>query len=116
MTVLSGARIARNSSQLDVESRLPIVAKGDAALRLVNVSPRNHLDALDNGAHRVAQRASRAVLVLHEGQVGVLVELDGLIAGVVASHVTLAAVNAHLWVDQSHNVLPIQTMNFLKID
>ena len=34
------------------------------------------------------------------------VELDGLVAGVVAGHVALAAVDAHLGVDQGHHVLP----------
>ena len=37
------------------------------------------------------------------------VELDGLVSGVVAGHVALAAVDAHLGVDQRHNVLPIET-------
>ncbi len=34
------------------------------------------------------------------------IELDGLVAGIVAGHVALAAVDAHLGVDQGHNVLP----------
>ena len=34
------------------------------------------------------------------------IELDGLVAGIVAGHVALAAVDAHLRVDQGHNVLP----------
>jgi hypothetical protein len=34
------------------------------------------------------------------------IELDGLVAGIVAGHVALAAVDAHLGVDQGHNMLP----------
>ena len=34
------------------------------------------------------------------------VELDGLVSGVIAGHVALAAVDAHLGVDQGHDVLP----------
>ena len=38
--------------------------------------------------------------------VGVRVEFDGLVAGVVARHVAFAAVNAHLRINESHHVLP----------
>ena len=34
------------------------------------------------------------------------IELDGLVSGVVAGHVALPAVDAHLGVDQSNHVLP----------
>lgn len=40
--------------------------------------PRHHLDALDDGADGVAERAPRAVLVLHLRQVRLGVELDRL--------------------------------------
>ena len=48
------------------------------------------LDALNDGTDRVAEGAASAGVLVHLGQVGLLVEGDGLVAGVVTSHVTLA--------------------------
>jgi hypothetical protein len=36
------------------------------------------------------------------------VKADGLVAGVVTGHVALAAVDAHLRINQGHNMLPKQ--------
>lgn len=58
----------------------------------------------DDGAHRSAQRATRAV-ILDCGQVGVLVELDGLVSTVVAGHVALTAVDAQFLVDKGDDLL-----------
>jgi hypothetical protein len=52
-------------------------------------------DAIDDGAHGDAHGASGAV-VSDVGNVGVGVEADGLVARVVARHVALAAIDAHV--------------------
>lgn len=52
-------------------------------------------DAVDDGAHGDAHGAACAV-VGDVRNVGVGVEADGLVARVVARHVALAAVNAHV--------------------
>lgn len=52
-------------------------------------------DAIDDGAHGEAERAARTV-VIHLRKVGDRVEVDGLIARVVARHVALAAVDARV--------------------
>ena len=49
----------------------------------------HHLDAVNDGTDRDAERASRAIL-RHFGQMRLRVELDGLISRVVARHVTFA--------------------------
>ena len=48
------------------------------------------LDALNDGTDRVAEGAAGTGVLVHLGQVSLLVEGDGLVAGVVTSHVTLA--------------------------
>ena len=48
------------------------------------------LDALDDGTDRVAKGAASTGVLVHLGQVSLLVEGDGLVAGIVTSHVTLA--------------------------
>ncbi len=42
----------------------------------------------------------------------VLIELDGLVASVVAGHVALAAVDAELRVDQGNHVLSVNKIIF----
>jgi hypothetical protein len=61
----------------------------------------HHGDTIDDGADGDAERAAGAVLG-DGGEVRLVVELDGLVPGVVAGHVALAAVDAHLLVDQRH--------------
>ena len=41
------------------------------------------------------------------GHVGDRIERDGLVAAVVARHVTLAAVDAHVLVDHGHNLVGV---------
>ena len=69
--------------------------------------PVHHLDAVDDGADGEAERAAGAGVGLDCGDVRLCVELDGLVAGVVAGHVALAAVDAHVGVDQGHHVLSV---------
>ena len=69
--------------------------------------PVHHLDAVDDGADGEAERTAGAGVDLDGGDVRLGVELDGLVAGVVAGHVALAAVYAHLGVNQGHHVLSV---------
>ena len=69
--------------------------------------PVHHLDAVDDGADGEAECAAGAGVDLDGGHVSLCVELDGLVAGVVARHVALAAVDAHVGVDQGHHVLSV---------
>jgi hypothetical protein len=55
----------------------------------------NSRNAVDNRAHGQAQSAPRAV-VSDVWNVGLRVERDGLVPGVVAGHVALSAVYAHV--------------------
>src|SRR5699024_6196354 len=55
----------------------------------------HHRDAVDDRTDRVAEGAASAV-VGHLGQMSLRVEFDCLVAGVVAGHVTLATVDAHV--------------------
>ncbi len=62
--------------------------------------------------------ASAAVLAAvppptHLWQMSVLIELDGLVASVVARHVALAAVDAKLGIDQGNHVLSANKIIFI---
>ena len=74
--------------------------------RLVGRRSLYHFDAVDDGTHADAQRAARAI-VGDVRQVTFGVERDCLIAGIVAGHVAFAAIDAHLFVDESDGLLRI---------
>lgn len=53
-------------SKLDFgKSRLPIFSQGDTPIGLVSVETWDHLDALDDGANRVAKSASGARVIVN---------------------------------------------------
>ena len=51
------------------QSRLPIFGQRNSSIGFVGVETRDHLDALDDGADRVAEGAARASVVVHLIQV-----------------------------------------------
>lgn len=59
------------------------------------VTLRNPRDAVDDGTNGDAECAARAIVV-HVRNVGVLVEFDGLVAGIGAGHIAFSAVYAHV--------------------
>jgi hypothetical protein len=63
----------------------------------------NHLDAVDDRTHTGAEGAAGAV-VADMWDVGLGIERDGLVAGIIASHVALATVDAHLRINQRDNL------------
>ena len=65
-----------------------------------------HAYAVDDGTHTETQIAAGAV-VGDVGQMGLGVKGDGLVARVVAHHVALATVDAHVLVDDGHHLLPV---------
>ena len=65
-----------------------------------------HLDAVYDGTDAQTERAASAVLG-DAGEVRLLVERDGLVAGVIADHVALATVDAHVFIDDGHHLLAV---------
>jgi len=64
----------------------------------------HHFDTVDDGADGETECTSGAIVV-DFGQMGERIEADCLVAGIVASHVTLATVDAHFLVNHSDNLL-----------
>lgn len=79
-------------------------SQGDAPDGIVGRGPRCHLDAVYDGADAEAEGAARAVRG-DAGEVRDGVKLNRLVATVVAGHVALAAVDAHILVDHRHHLL-----------
>lgn len=79
-------------------------SEGDAPDRNVGCGPWYHLDAVYDGADTETESAAGAVGG-DAGEVCDRVELDGLVATVVARHVALATVDAHVLVDHCHHLL-----------
>lgn len=69
----------------------------------------NHLNAVHHRANRDAERAAGAIL-RDFWNVCLLVKGDGLVARVVTGHVTLAAVDAQVWVDNSDHLLALRQL------
>ena len=79
-------------------------SKGDAPDGIVGRGPRCHFDAVNDGADAEAEGAASAV----RGDVWEVsdgIKCDGLVAAVVAGHVALATVDAHVLVNHRHHLL-----------
>ena len=79
-------------------------SEGDAPDRNIGCGPWCHLDAVYDGADTETEGAAGAVRG-DTGKVRDRVELDGLVATVIACHVALATVDAHVLVDHRHHLL-----------
>ena len=66
----------------------------------------HHLNAVDDRTHTHAEGAPRTVRG-HMREVCLGVKGDGLVARVVADHVALSTVDAHVLVDQRHHLLSV---------
>ena len=83
------------------------LAQGDPPAWLVlPLGARGHPDAVNDGTHADTQGAPSAVRG-HTWEVRLGVKGDGLVAGVVADHVTLATVDAHVLVNDCHSLLRV---------
>lgn len=87
-------------------SRACTHCQGDSPVGGIGTIPFDHLDAVDDGADAGAERTAGAVLG-HTGKMGLGVKGDRLVAAVVAGHVALAAVDAHLLVDERHHLFSV---------
>ena len=63
MTVLARWVVLPGTKLNFRQSGLPILSQRDSSIGLVGVETRDHLDALDDGAHRVAEGATCASVV-----------------------------------------------------
>ena len=68
------------------------------------LGPGHHLDAVDDWTHAQTQSAARAVAG-HSRQVRLGVEHDRLVARVVADHIALATIDAHVLIDDGHHLI-----------
>lgn len=76
---------------------------GDATVGDVGDFPGDHGDTVNDGADTGTQSTSSTV-VGDGGDVGVGIEVDGLVSTVVTGHVALATVDAHLVVHQGNHL------------
>ena len=65
-----------------------------------------HNDAVNDGTHAHTQRATCAIL-RHMWEMSFLAKGDGLVAGVIADHVALSTVDAHVFVDNGNHLLGV---------
>ena len=65
MTILTGPKFFFHSKLDFGKSRCPIFGQGNTPIRFVSVETRDHLDALDDGADRVAESAPCAGVIVN---------------------------------------------------
>ena len=81
-------------------------SKGNPPAWVVGARLLNHADAVDDGTDGDTEGAASAVRC-DVGEVRPGVKGDGLVAGVIADHVALPAVYAHVLVNDGHHLLSV---------
>lgn len=66
----------------------------------------HHANAVNDGAHTETESTTSAVRG-DMGEVGLRVKGYSLVSRIIANHVTFAAVDAHVFIDQSHHLLGV---------
>lgn len=76
---------------------------GDATVRDIRDSTRDHGDAINDRANTSTEGTTSAI-ISDSGNVSVGIETDGLVSTVVASHVALTTVDAHLVIHKGNHL------------
>ena len=81
-------------------------SQGDPPPWDIGGSPVDHVDAVDDGTHAHTQSTPGTVW-RDGGEVGLRVKGDSLVAWIIAHHIALATVDAHVLVNHGHGLLRV---------